>query len=209
MTPAVEEHYEDLAHQHRAGRLGMWVFIGSETLFFGALFALYFGYRAAWPESFTAASHHASLVLGTANTYVLLTSSLTVALALEAMRHDRARRALLLIGATAALALVFLALKFTEYAHHAAEGILPGGRYRFEALPEAGAQHYFTLYYGMTGLHAVHVLVGLALFSWVALKLARRRYTAQAHLGLELVGLYWHFVDVIWLFLWPMFYLLH
>jgi cytochrome c oxidase subunit 3 len=209
VTPAVDAQYEDLAHQDRTGRFGMWVFIGSEVLFFGALFALYFGYRAHYPAAFAAASHHAKLVLGTANTYVLLTSSLSVALAVDAVRHDRRRRALFLIALTVALALVFLALKLTEYAAHIEEGILPGRAFHVAALPGPGPMLYFTLYYAMTGLHALHVLVGIGLFSWVFVRVRRGAWSPAGYLGLDLVGLYWHFVDVVWLFLWPMFYLLH
>lgn len=209
MTPLVQPYYEDLAHQNRTGRFGLWVFIGSETLFFGALFSLYFGYRSMYPKDFLAASQYSNLTLGSINTYVLLTSSLCVALAIDSVKKSKPKRAMLLLVMTAILAIAFLALKFTEYMEHGESGILPGYLYDFPELPGVGALLFFTLYYGMTGLHAVHVIVGLGLFAWGFYRLARGRYTPDAYLGLDLVGLYWHFVDIIWLFLWPMFYLLH
>lgn len=209
MTPVVQAHYEDLAHQNRTGRFGLWVFIGSETLFFGALFALYFGYRAMYQKDFIAGSHYTNLMLGSMNTYVLLTSSLCVALAVDSVRRAKPKRAMLLLVITAVLAVIFLALKVTEYIEHIEAGILPGYLYDFPELPGVGGLLFFSLYYGMTGLHALHVIVGLGLFAWIFTRLARGRYTPDAYLGLDLVGLYWHFVDIVWLFLWPMFYLLH
>lgn len=209
MTETLPSHFEDEAHRRRTAKLGMWVFIASESLFFGALFALYFGYRAWYPDAFAQASHHANLVLGTINTYVLLTSSLAVALALAAAREGRFTFARLLVALTMLLGVAFLVLKITEYVQHGEAGVLPGHLYRSNELPGPGPLLYFTLYYGMTGLHGVHVLVGLALFSWAWAGLTPGRTTPRVLIRFELIGLYWHFVDVVWLFLWPMFYLIH
>jgi cytochrome c oxidase subunit 3 len=209
VTQIFDAHYADRAHQDRAGRLGMWLFVASEVLFFGALFALYAGYRAAHPEAFLAAAHHAKLVFGTLNTYVLLTSSLCVALAVTSLRLGWPRVTSLLIVVTMLLALVFLGFKSAEYLEHFREGILPGLDFHFPPANDHGTRIYFTLYYVMTGLHALHVVIGIGLFAWVLRRLRLGRDTPETHLGLETVGLYWHFVDIVWLFLWPTFYLIH
>jgi cytochrome c oxidase subunit 3 len=203
----MEVQYDTLARQHATARLGMWIFLASESLLFAGLFALYAAYRAVYPAEFHAAAAHANVVLGTINTYVLLTSSLTVALAIHATRRGQRRRALLLLAITIALGVGFEVLKGIEYAQHLTEGIAPGGYYAFAALPAHGAVLYFTLYYLMTGLHALHVLGGLCALAWLSLSLYRGRITAGSSLPLELGGLYWHLVDLVWIFLWPLLYL--
>lgn len=201
-------HFEDLANEHDAGRFAMWVFIGSEVLFFAALFTLFAGFRAHYPREFAEAAQHSNLTIGSANTYVLITSSLLVALSVDAIRRDRARAVLWLLSGAGLLGLLFLFLKSWEYAEHFREGIFPGVAYRFEELPARGAMLFFTLYYVATGIHALHVIVGLGLFAWVARRTWRGLYSSRAHQGLELTALYWHLVDVIWIFLWPAFYLI-
>ncbi|MBX3226600.1 MAG: cytochrome c oxidase subunit 3 [Labilithrix sp.] len=183
---APETHlHDDAAHP---ARLGMWVFLASEVLFFAVLFTLYAGARVHHPAAFHTAIHeHADKLLGSINTAVLLASSTLVAVAVHAAREERRARAILLALASALLGAVFLALKGTEYLAHAREGLVPG------------SAPFWSLYYTMTGLHSLHVLAGV-----VALVLASR--SERAHV-LENVGLYWHFVDVVWIFLWPLFYL--
>jgi cytochrome c oxidase subunit 3 len=201
-------HFEDLGVQGQAARLGMWAFLGSELLLFAGLFCLYSAYRAMYREMFHAAGLHMSLVLGTVNTFVLLSSSLTVALAVWAVRADRPRLASLWLVATLVLALAFLALKGVEYAEHFREGIFPGvAHYRFAELPEAGAKIFFTLYYFMTGLHALHVIAGMLILVWCLWHTHRAHFDAAHHTGLELGAMYWHLVDLIWIFLWPLLYL--
>ena len=201
------EHFEDLEKQTHAARLGMWAFLGSETLLFAALFGLYTSYRAMYPEDFTAAAAHNSLWIGTVNTLILITSSLTVALSVNAVRASRARAAGWLILVSILFGMAFLALKAVEYRQHIHEGILPGASYAFHELPGAGANRFFTLYYLLTGLHALHVIAGMALLGWVAYGCFREKYAAEYHTPVELGGLYWHLVDVIWIFLWPLLYL--
>lgn len=162
-----------------------------------------------YAEEFIQASQYSNLTLGSINTYVLLTSSLCVALAVDSVRRAKPKRAMLLLVVTSILAVLFLVLKITEYTQHIESGIMPGYLYNFPEFNGTGGLLFFTLYYGMTGLHAVHVIVGLGLFAWIFTRLARGRYTPDSYMGLDLVGLYWHFVDIVWLFLWPMFYLLH
>lgn len=201
---AADVQFEDLGKQAHAVRFGIWVFLASELLLFAGLFALYTAYRTEYPAGFAAGVAHAERAIGTINTSLLIVSSYTAASALRAIRRDRRRVTVAWLLATLVLGAVFLALKGLEYSHHAADGALPGVYYAFRELPTHGGQLFFTLYYFMTGLHALHVIAGLALVAW-ALGLACRR---RGHLALELVGLYWHFVDAVWVFLWPLFYLL-
>jgi cytochrome c oxidase subunit 3 len=148
------------------------------------------------------------VLLGTINTYVLLTSSLTLALSIHAVRHSRRRRAVLLLLITIALGVTFDVLKGVEYAEHLAEGIAPGHYYAFAGMPAHGAVLYVTLYYLLTGLHALHVTAGIGVIVWLAWRTRRGDFTADSHLALELGGLYWHLVDLVWIFLWPLLYLL-
>lgn len=207
MTGAAHVQYESLARQHATARLGMWIFLGSESLLFAGLFALYAAYRFAYPAAFHAAAAHANVVLGTINTYVLLTSSLTVALALHAMRVGRPRRTVALLGATMALGVAFLVLKGLEYAEHLRDGIAPGGYYHATGEAPHGAVLYVTLYYLLTGMHALHVTAGLCVLGWLALRARRGDFSPESHIALELGGLYWHLVDLVWIFLWPLLYL--
>jgi cytochrome c oxidase subunit 3 len=207
-TDRVHVQYESLERQHTTARLGMWVFLGSESLLFAGLFALYAAYRFTYPVEFHAASAHANLVIGTVNTYILLTSSLTVALAIHATRCGQRRRTVALLGATIALGLAFDVLKVIEYAGHLAEGIAPGGYYAFGGLPAHGVVLYVTLYYLLTGLHALHVTGGVVVLIWLARRAQRGDFTPRSHIALELGGLYWHLVDLVWIFLWPLLYLI-
>jgi cytochrome c oxidase subunit III len=200
--------FEDLRKQRDAAHLGMWAFLGSEALLFTGLFALYGTYRALYPEEFALAVTHNDATIGTTNTLVLLTSSFTVALAVHEVRIARPRRAIWLLLASIFLAFVFLALKMTEYAEHFRQGIYPGSNYRFAELTGYGAQAFFTIYFLATGLHALHVIAGSAVLGWLAFGVWRRALTAAYPTHVELGALYWHLVDIIWIFLWPCLYLL-
>jgi cytochrome c oxidase subunit III len=203
------EQFEDLDKQKDAARLGMWAFLGSEALLFGGLFCLYAAYRALYPNDFAAAVGHNNAAIGTINTFILLTSSFTVALSVHAVRISRPRFAALLLLASIVLGLVFLGLKWTEYVHHFEEGIYPGARYRYPHLSGYGAQMFFNLYYVSTGLHAIHVTAGAGVLGWLMFGAWKGSYSPIYHTPLELGALYWHLVDVIWIFLWPCLYLMH
>jgi len=207
MQPVLDAHFEDRPKYEHAARLGLWVFIGSEVLFFAALFTLYASFRVLHPAAFEEASRHTDFAKGAANTVVLVTSSLAAALGLHALQEGARRRAAMLFALTSALALVFLWLKAAEYSSHLAEGLRPGAAYASSELPGEGPRIFYTLYYLMTGLHALHVLGGLGAFAWVLWMLRRGAWNGSWHLGVELAVLYWHFVDLIWLYLWPLFYL--
>jgi cytochrome c oxidase subunit 3 len=203
-----EEHFESLAQQAHAARLAMWVFLASEVLLFASLFALYASYRLHFTASFTEAVHHNAKVIGSINTGVLLLSSTIVACSVHALRSGRRALAAMFVAATMSLGLVFLILKATEYRAHFHEGIYPGGAGRFFLEhPLPGLPEFWTLYFGMTGLHAVHVIVGVTVLGAMLLGILRGRIDMATSYKLELGALYWHLVDLVWIFLWPLFYL--
>ncbi|HSN73374.1 MAG TPA: cytochrome c oxidase subunit 3 [Steroidobacteraceae bacterium] len=190
--------------------LGMWVFLASEVLFFGALLNGFLVYRIAYPESFGAGSAELDFWLGGINTGVLLTSSLTMALAVAAVRAGRLRATLLALGATALLGCLFLGVKAIEYSQEIAHGLAPwrpGATFALGAGDPGRIELFFNFYFAMTGLHAVHLLVGIGVVV-VVLARAVRAGTAAVAAPVEGTGLYWHFVDVIWIFLYPMLYLI-
>ncbi len=205
---ALSEPYAELADREHALRLGMWVFLGSESLLFAGLFGLYASYRATYGEAFARAAAHNEEWIGSTNTFVLILSSFCVAWAILCMRQGRTRACVLSLVATLLLGGLFLGFKSMEYAHHLSVGIAPGSLYTFKELPEHGARLFFTLYYFLTGLHAIHVVAGMAALMWILLRILRRKTVPERHIELELGGLYWHLIDVVWIFLWPILYLI-
>jgi cytochrome c oxidase subunit 3 len=203
-------HFDTPEQREHAAHFGMWLFLTSETLLFGALFGVYTGYRLWYGAEFHAAAQLNDARLGTLNTFILISSSFLAAWAVHSAGHGRQRTAVRCLLATVGLGLAFLAVKSVEYAGHFAHGIYPGAHYQYAELPGHGARLFFTLYYFMTGLHALHVIGGLIALSTLAYLRARRRTERQAEprlVTLELGVLYWHLVDVIWIFLWPLLYL--
>jgi cytochrome c oxidase subunit III len=185
--------------------LGMWIFLGSEVLFFGALIAAYLAGRVHWPEGFAAASRHTHVWLGTLNTAVLLTSSALIALAVACTRnHGHRHWTARLLWATAALGAAFLAIKGYEYAKEWHEHLFPGPAF---PIPQPGAQQFFMLYFLMTSLHGVHVICGVVAVGLFARASGQRRGWAQPE-RIDALALYWHFVDIVWIFLYPFLYLL-
>ena len=208
MADQSAEHFQDLTRQAHAARLGMWVFLASEVLFFAGLFALYATYRVEHPVGFGEGVLHNTLALGSTNTGVLLVSSYTVALAVHELRRGRARAAAALTAATVFLGLCFLAIKALEYAQHFREGIYPGGVGSFfSSHRESGIEMFFTLYFCMTGLHALHVFVGMGVLAFLLLQILRGRIGPARSYPLAVGAVYWHLVDAVWIFLWPLFYL--
>jgi cytochrome c oxidase subunit 3 len=208
MSEATAEHFEDLQVQEHAARLGMWTFLASELLFFSAFFVLYTSYRTEHPGGFDVAVLHNTLALGSINTGVLLVSSYSVAMAVHQLRGGKNKASAWLIGATIFLGLCFLVIKAAEYAKHFGEGIYPGGVGHFYLEHgEPGTKMFFTLYYCATGLHALHVFVGMCVLTFLMIKVARRDLDQRAPYPLAIGAIYWHLVDLIWIFLWPLFYL--
>ncbi|HEX5058365.1 MAG TPA: cytochrome c oxidase subunit 3 [Kofleriaceae bacterium] len=198
----------NVTNEERRYRIAVWIVIASEALLFSGLFTLYASYRHEYASAFDAGVREGVHWIGGINTLILLTSSFAIAWSIHLIRSDRGRGAIWSLAAVLGLGLAFLVLKGIEWTKHIHDGIVPGIAY---AGPDhgPGTSLYFTLYYGMTGLHALHVIAGLGLVTWVFTRAYRRRYAPERHLSLELVALYWHFVDAIWVFLWPMFYLMH
>jgi cytochrome c oxidase subunit III len=205
--PELKHHFDDLGQQRDAATLGMWLFLATEVLFFGGLFTAYMLYRIWYPETFGAASRTLDIWLGSVNTIVLITSSLTMALAVHAAATDERRKLMRWLVATMVLGAAFLAIKGVEYAHKFEEHHVPGFGFHFEGAAPERANLFFSLYFAMTGLHALHMIIGLGLLT-VMLALAwRGRFSARWHTPIELSGLYWHFVDIVWIFLFPLLYL--
>ncbi|MDB4942141.1 MAG: Cytochrome c oxidase polypeptide [Labilithrix sp.] len=203
-----EDYFESLEQQAHAARFGMWLFLASEVLLFGALFALFASYRVHFPGAFRECVEHASKVLGSVNTAVLLVSSTVVACSVHAFRAGRTRLASGLLAVTMTLGLAFLALKLVEWRQHFHDGIRPGGSGEYFAQhPARGFSEFWTLYFGMTGLHAVHVVIGLAVLGTMLVQILRGRLAPVHSHKLEIAAIYWHLVDLVWIFLWPLFYL--
>ena len=217
--------FDDLAQQREASTLGMWAFLATEVMFFGGALAAYAVYRHAYPVGFALASREENWFVGAVNTAVLLCSSLSVALAVHAAQHGDNRRVVRWLFFTIALGLIFVTIKAFEYDHIIDTGHAPWLRdFRFEPHAEAGAaaathdpahvagvaraaRMFFSFYFAMTGLHALHMFIGIGLMIWV-IRLARRnRFSHEYYTPVEMTGLYWHFVDIVWIFLYPLLYL--
>jgi cytochrome c oxidase subunit 3 len=207
-TGALAHQFDDAAQQFAASSLGMWAFIATEILFFGGLFAGYTVYRLSYPDAFAAASHHLDIVLGTVNTAVLIGSSLTMALAVFSARFSSRRMVVLFLLATLLLGLVFLGIKGAEYSHKFHEHLIPGARFVFPGGNTRGVEIFFSFYFAMTGLHASHMVIGAVLLAVLTARAWRGHFSGEYYTPVEMVGLYWHFVDVIWIFLFPLLYLI-
>jgi cytochrome c oxidase subunit III len=196
------------AHEHGNTVFGMWVFLATELMLFGGLFTAYAVYRYVYSAVFQEASRHLHAELGAINTAVLILSSLMVALAIHSAQVGGRRSTALLLGLTLALGTAFLVIKGFEYLTDYREALVPGLNFTWPAETQRPAALFFTLYYIMTSLHALHMLIGLGLIAYVAVQAWRGRYTPERHTPLETTGLYWHFVDVVWVFIFPMLYLI-
>ena len=206
--PALAHQFEDLGQQADASALGMWVFLVTEILFFGGLFLTYLVYRNWYPEAFAAASHEMVVWAGTLNTVVLITSSLTMALAVRAAQVGDRRSLVWLLIATMALGCVFLGVKAFEYRTEILEHHVPGPGFEFEGPYFRQAQIFFSLYFVMTGLHALHMIIGLGIMAFMLWWSIRGTITPEYASPIEISGLYWHFVDIVWIFLFPLLYLI-
>ena len=206
--PLLAHQFSDRTQQVEADSLGMWVFICTEVMFFGALFTGYALYRFTYDAEFRLASHPVSFLLGSVNTGVLLTSSLFMALALHAAQRGDRRQLLGFLWVTAALGVVFLAIKLKDYSDLWDHGLVPALHFAPDLPMPPRAQLFYVFFFFMTGLHALHVLIGVVVLlglSWLAY---RGRCSPADHPTVENVGLYWHLVDVVWVFLYPLFYLM-
>ncbi len=196
MTGESSAHGENAGGAGGSARLGIWLFLATELLLFGGLFTAYTVFRLKDPGLFHAGSLRLDRMLGAANTVVLITSSLTVALGLDAIRQGKERALKICLSLTLLLAAAFLGIKAFEYAEHFAHREFPG------------TDLFFSLYFMMTGLHAIHILAGMVLFAGILWGASARKFSADYHTPVEISGLYWHFVDVVWIYLFPLLYLI-
>jgi cytochrome c oxidase subunit 3 len=206
-------HFDNLEHQHSTTTLGMWVFLATEVLIFGALFTGYAAYRSWYPASFEAASRRLNVLIGGVNTVVLLTSSLTMVLAVRSAQLGRRQTLVALLSLTALLGTAFLALKAVEYYSDYVERLVPGlafdpEEWRQTPVNPAQVQLFLIFYYVMTGLHAVHLTVGIGIMAVLTIMAWRRAFSPEYYTPVEMWGLYWHFVDIVWIFLLPLLYLI-
>ncbi len=201
-------HFESLEKQAHASRLAMWIFLATEVLLFTALFAGYSVYRFLFHQGFEESSRSIETWIGFVNTLILVTSSFTVATGVHFAARGQGRRTALFFGISVVFALAFLGLKALEYTHHFQEGQLPGRFYTYQGVHAPGAPLFFALYFLITGLHAIHVIVGMTVLIVIGTLAYNGRFTAEYHVAVENAGLYWHLVDLIWIFVFPLIYLI-
>ncbi len=206
----MENHTEHTSHVHRddeGDKMGMWLFIFTELLLFGMLFLIYAVYRYKNPVAFQLGGNELDVFMGTFNTVILLISSATVAMSISAIQKGNKKQALALLSVTLFIAVVFLVNKYFEWGAKIEYGLYPGG----DALLELGHGTilFFGLYYVMSGIHALHILIGIGLFIYVITQIRKEKIHSTDYVWLENTGLYWHLVDLIWIFLFPLFYLIH
>src|SRR6266850_1971831 len=201
------EQFDDIEQQHKAAKFGMWVFLATEVLFFGGLFLAYTVYRYLYPDTFTAASRHTEVILGGANTAILLFSSTLMALAVRASQLGRRKHLVWLLLATAFFGIIFMVIKGFEYHKDFVDHLVPGVSFQWHEANPGAAEIFFWIYFAMTGLHAIHVTVGICVMLVLAVLAARRKFDHENYMPIEIGGLYWHFVDIVWVFLFPLLYL--
>jgi cytochrome c oxidase subunit III len=209
MTQAVvvARQFEDPQQQRKASDLGMWVFLATEILFFGALFVAYTATRLHDPQAFAIASRLTNLPLGSINTAILLTSSLTMALAVRATKLGLRDAAIAFLLATAVLGVAFLGIKFTEYYLDWRDHLVPVIDFAHAGPHAGGVENFFYLYFFMTGVHSIHLIIGIVTVLALALLARRGDFSPDYFTPVELGGLYWHLVDIVWIFLYPLLYL--
>ena len=203
----VARQFDDAEQQRTAADLGIWIFLATEILFFGALFAAYTITRIRYPEAFAVASRLTNVALGSVNTGVLLTSSLTMALGVRAAKLGARKASIGFMGATVALGVVFLVIKGTEYYLDYAGHLVPALDFSYTGQHAGQVKIFFYLYFFMTGVHSLHMIAGICLVGVMIAMAARRAFTPTYYTPLELSGMYWHLVDVVWIFLYPLLYL--
>lgn len=208
----VAHQFDDAEQQFDAARLGMWLFLATEVLFFGGMLTGYAIYRALYPHAFHLGSSRLDVFWGTVNTTVLLVSSLTMALAVHAAQTNNRRGTARFLVTTFVLGGTFLGVKAYEYLHKFHEHLIPGAHFEAGELPAGVAagnvELFFSFYFAMTGVHAVHMLIGLGLLTWLWALNRRGHFSAEYFTPVEMTGLYWHFVDIVWVFLFPLLYLI-
>ena len=215
--PELRHHFETVEQQRNAASLGMWLFLGTEIMFFGGMFCAYLIYRMNYFNEFAAGSRSLDVWLGTINTMVLICSSLTVALGVRAAQMGKRTLLVILLLTTIIFGFAFLGIKGIEWYDKYKEHHIPGTSFSADDLvrdypqihiDQSHEQLYFSLYFAMTGLHALHMVIGVGIFAFLTFHAWKGRYTPNYYTPVEIGGLYWHFVDIVWIYLFPLLYLI-
>lgn len=203
----VAHHFDSADHEFESAKLGMWVFLVQEVLFFSALFVAYGIFRFLYPEMFVDAHHHLSWKMGALNTFFLITSSFTMVMAVRSTQVNKRKASIWFLLLTFLFAAAFMVVKYFEYMEKIHHGYVPArwfsGETQFETTPL-----FFGIYFVMTGLHGLHVVIGMGLILWLIIRAIRGHFYSEYYTPVEMVGLYWHLVDLIWIFLFPLLYLI-
>jgi cytochrome c oxidase subunit 3 len=205
----VAPYFRDVEQQRQANMLGMWAFLVTETMLFGGLFMAYAAYRLAYPEAFKAASNELDFALATINTIILLTSSLMMALGVHAAQTDKKKALVTYLLLTIFFGTIFLGIKGFEYAEKFQHHLVPGYNFAFEQAGFAGAAElFFALYFMTTGIHAFHMVIGIGVLLYMTYRAYKNSFSSVHYDAVEMTGLYWHFVDIAWVFIFPLYYLI-
>lgn len=206
--PALQHHFATKEQQFETSKIGMWLFLTTEILMFGGLFVGFGLMQGKFPQAFFEAHHHLDKTLGALNTIVLLFSSFTMVMAVWAASKSKQKQLIVYLLITLICAGVFLVVKYFEYSHKFHEGLLPGRFYHHEGDTVPNQFMFFSFYFMMTGLHGFHILGGMAVITWLLVKAMKGKFNANYYTPVDMVGLYWHLVDMIWIYLFPLLYLI-
>ena len=209
--PFLQHQFEDLGQQHEASTLGMWMFLSTEILFFGGILLAYWVYRLAYPAAWAVGASLQNRTLGAVNTFVLICSSLTMALAVREAQLGRRKGIIAFLILTLIFGGIFITIKGVEYHTHWEEGLFPGSHFTWNEHPELASkvQLFMMFYWSLTGLHALHMVIGVGLLIWIISRAWRDHFNPEYYSPVEVMGLYWHFVDIVWIFLFAFLYLIH
>lgn len=201
-------HFDSGLQEYQASKMGLWLFLTTEILLFGGLFVAYIVFRALYPEMFHEASQFLDRPMGALNTVVLICSSFTMAMAVNKTQHEKTKEAIVYLALTIMCAAIFMVVKYFEYSHKFHAGLLPGAHFSFDTIEHVRAPLFFSLYFLMTGLHGIHVMIGIGLIGWVLVRSHLGHFNKDYYTAVEMTGLYWHLVDLIWIYLFPLLYLI-
>ena len=204
----VAHHFDKADTQFDAGRMGIWLFLVTEILFFGGLFCAFAVFRSWYYDSFVEAHHHLDKVMGAINTVVLISSSFTMAMGVRSAQQGKKQLTNWMLLLTIAFACASLVIKYFEYSHKFHEGLLPGAMFHAEGFTSAHPGMFFAVYFMMTGIHGLHILIGIGMLTWILIRNNRGEFSGKYYAPVEGVGLYWHLVDLVWIYLFPLLYLI-
>lgn len=208
-TSHVAHHFDTAEQQFESSKLGLWLFLATEVLLFGGLFVAYILFRALYPQMFAEAHHHLNKVMGAVNTVVLICSSLSMAMAVHYVQNNESKKGIKLLVFTFLCGLAFMVVKYFEYKAKFEHHLFPAdANFSMTDLTHGNPKIFFSLYFLMTGLHGFHVLAGMSLIAWMIIRVRRSEFSSEYYTPVELTGLYWHLVDLIWIYLFPLLYLI-